>query len=384
MKIAIIRGSSLNPWEMQNYEPLAKRHEILAITSKKPAYEINQVKLPIKKLRCLGEIFNLFPGGISLLYRTLGDPQYLSGLEKTLVGFDIAHVAETGSGYSFQAIKAKEKGLVKKVVVTVWENIPFLGEEKPKRKAIRQFVLANADHFLAVGKGAQKALLMEGAKKEKITVIPMGIDLKKFKPASKDWQLAKILGIKKDDLVVLSVGRLVWEKGFFDLLYTAKRLVTDQKVKDKNLKFVLIGQGPEKENLVSLVKRLGLKKRVVFTSYLSYYQMSRVYNLADVFVLASIPIATWQEQFGMVLAEAMASGLPIVATKTGEIPNVVGQAGILVPPGDWRRLTEGLKKIILDQRYRRILAQRSRERAEKQFDHLMVARKIEKVYQELT
>lgn len=383
MRIAIVRGPSLNQWEMQNYQPLAKKHEVLAIGSTKPLYDLSKIGLKTIRLRCLGQLLNYFPGGINFLYRRFGDPQYLLNLEKAICGFDIVHTAEIANGYSAQAAFAKKKGLVKKIVVTVWENIPFLEEEKTKRKALSDLVLSSADFFLAVGETAKDALLTKGAEEKKIKVIPMGVDLNKFRPARKNFSSFPDLKIKPEEFVILSVGRLVWEKGFQDLLLAVKKIAADQKVAEKKIRLIIVGQGPEKKDLLALKKRLGLDQYVTFIPSVPYEKINEIYHLADVFVLASIPTTKWKEQFGMVLIEAMASGLPIVATECGEIPNVLSKTGLLIPPGSHQSLTQALKKVILDQRYRQILSQRSRQRAEKNFNCHLTAQRIEELYQEL-
>jgi len=383
MKIAIVRGPSLNKFEMQYYEPLARRHEIVCFGSTKPIYDRTTINLPIKKLPCLGQALGFIPGAIKALYWVLGDPQGLLGLEDNLYGFDIAHTAETSSFYTHQALLAKIKGKVKKVVATVSENIPFNQEWYPKQKALKAFALANLDHVLAISNLSKEALTVEGYPEEKITVVPHGLDLKKFKPGKRDEKLARELGLKKDDFVILSIGRLVWGKGFYDLLLAVNYLVKDEELTDKNLKFLIIGSGPEKKNLVSLRDKLGLKKVVVFAQNLAYNQMVKLYNLADVFVLASIPTLTWQEQFGMVLIEAMACGVPVISTRSGGVPEVVDEAGILVPPNNWHELAQSLKKLILDQKLRQDLSKKGQEKAKKQFDRFLIAQKIEEIYKKM-
>lgn len=383
MRIAIVRGASLNKFEMQYYEPLAARHEITCFGSTKPVYDITEIYLPIVKLPCLGQVLGFVPGAIKALSYLFGDPQGLIGLESKLAGFDIAHTAELFSFYTHQALLAKKRGKVMKVVATISENIPFNQEWYPKQKALKEFALTNLDHILAIGGLSKEAVVVEGYPKEKVTVVPHGLDLKRFRPKKKDEKLAKRLGLKIDDFVILSVGRLVWEKGFYGLLLAAYELTKDQDLLNKNLKFLFVGAGPEKEDLIKLRDRLGLKKKVIFSQNLPYDSMAKVYNLANIFVLASIPTATWQEQFGMVLIEAMACGLPVVSTRSGGIPETVGGEGILVTPNNWSELAEALRKLILDQKLRQGLSKKGREWVKKRFDRMIIAQRIEKIYQKV-
>src|SRR3989344_1056909 len=182
MKVAIVRGPSLNPWEMQSYAPLVSKVDLVAVGSTRGQYDLSQTKIPLKRLTCPGEYAGVIPRGISFLYAVLGDPQMLIGFDRFVEGFDIVHTAETGSYYSLQAVRAKEKGLVKRVVISVWETIPFLGEKNVLRREHQQEVRKKADWFLAVTERAKQGLIAEGVRSQKITVIPMGGDRRRFAP----------------------------------------------------------------------------------------------------------------------------------------------------------------------------------------------------------
>ncbi len=379
MKIAVVRGPSLNKFEMQSYEPLAKKHEVVCFGSTKPLYEISDIRLPKILLPCLGQYFSLIPGGIRLLYQLIGDSQLLMGLENQISGFDVVHTAETASYYTHQALKAKKRGLVKKVVVTVWENIPFNQENSPRQKQLKEYAMENVDYFLAASEGAKEALITEGCDGKKISVIWPGIDLKVFKPKSREAVLARKFDIKANDFVVLSVGRLVWEKGFYDLIWAVWELKKSRP--ESKLKFLVVGEGPEKNKLINMVGMLGLKELFVFPGNFPYDKMVAVYNLANVFVLASIPTKTWQEQFGIVLIEAMACGLPVIATRTGAIPEVVGNSGLMVAANDWIGMAEVLGQAIKKRDQLEEMGDRGLTRAKNFFNNFDQAKKIEKVYQ---
>lgn len=381
MKIAVIRGPSLNLFEMQYYEPLAKQHRVVCFTSTSPVYDLEGLSLPIVRLPCWGQWAEKIPGGIAALLWWQGDPQGLWNLEKRLSGFDIAHSAELFSYYTHQALEAKRQGKVKRVVATVSENIPFNQEWYPRQKALKKFALKNLDHILAISSLSKQAMLIEGYPEEKVTVVPHGLDLNRFQPGKKNWPLAKEIGLQANDLVVLTVGRQVKEKGGTDLLLALAALARRKMA--KNLKLVLVGGGPEREHLVNLGRRLGISRRLIFQESLPYKKMPEWYRLADIFVLPSKPTPVWQEQFGMVLLEAMACGVPVVATKSGAIAETVGEAGILVSPNSWPELAGALKKLILDEKLRQSLSKKGRRRVENQFERRKIAQKIEKIYQKV-
>lgn len=372
MRIALVRGPSLNQFEMQYYEPLAKKHEIVCFTSTRPVYDIRRIDLPIVRLPCLGQVLGGIPGAIRGLYWLLGDPQGLIGLENKLSGFDIAHTAELFSYYTHQALRAKKRGGVKKVVATVSENIPFNQEWYPKQKALKKFALRNLDHILAISGLSKKAMMIEGYPEEKITVVPHGLDLKKFKVQSEKLKV-------KNKFTILFVGRLEEEKGVWELLRAFKGL----KKRHKDLQLVMIGQGSQEKKIKDWLGNNKLKESVWLKGRVKYRNIEREYHQADIFVLPSKPTLTWQEQFGMVLIEAMACGVPVVSTKSGAIPEIVGEEGILVSPNNWFELAGALKKLIFDQKLRESLAKKGRERVKKRFDRMIVAQKIEEIYQKV-
>jgi len=110
---------------------------------------------------------------------------------------------------------------------------------------------------------------------------------------------------------------------------------------------LIVGAGPEEKRLRAHAHDLGLDDVVEWRTSVPYDEMPNVFAGASCFVLASLPTMWWEEQFGMVLAEAAAAGLPIVAASSGAIPEVLRGSGTLFfPPGDWRALADALGEII--------------------------------------
>src|SRR5690348_16401037 len=134
-KIALVRGKFLNAYEMQIFEPLAKKYDITAFGSLYPFH--NNFIFPTVKLPSPTDIPE-FPKKMSVLNRLFTDAHYLYGLEEKLKEFDIVHSAETYFHYTQQALDAKKKGYVKKVIATVLENIPFNNEGILGRKEFKE------------------------------------------------------------------------------------------------------------------------------------------------------------------------------------------------------------------------------------------------------
>jgi glycosyltransferase involved in cell wall biosynthesis len=155
--------------------------------------------------------------------------------------------------------------------------------------------------------------------------------------------------------VILSPGRLVWEKGHQDVI---RALASLRDVEGDPPRLVIVGSGPEDTRLRAYASELGVGDRVEFRS-VPYDGMPSLYARASCMVLASLstagcnrylgdlPRCFWEEQFGMVLAEAMAAGLPIIASNSGAIPEVTNGACTLFEPGDWPGLARALTEEIL-------------------------------------
>src|SRR5258708_4973788 len=130
-KVALVRGKFLNLYEMQSFAPLTNRFDMTAFSS---LFAIHK-RFPFGVVRLLSPMdLPSFPYRMQVLNRLFVDAHYLYGLEKALDGYDIAHTAETYYGYTQQCLDAKKKGYVKRVVCTVWENIPFNNEGIRGRK----------------------------------------------------------------------------------------------------------------------------------------------------------------------------------------------------------------------------------------------------------
>ncbi len=369
MKIGVVRGAFLNPWEGQNFEPLLKNHQLIAFGAKKILAPPG--KIPVIHLWSPTDLPD-FPKKMPILNRLMIDAHYLLGLEKQLQGFDIAHCAETYYHYTQQCLRARKRGWVKKVVATCWEIIPFNNEGIWGRKSFKQQAFREVDLFITPTKKAKHALIQEGCSPEKIIVVRMGVNLDKFKHQTTNQN--------PKSLKILFVGRLAEEKGVWDLLEVFRQLLID--LKNFSINLVLIGAGREKKKVLKWINHVSIYQ-YINTRVVEYWEMPKEYQEADIFVFPSKPITTMEEQYGMALVEAMAAGLPIVTTRCGAIPEVVGQAALLVNPGDQKQLYSALRELIESEERRRVLGLKARQRAEKEFDRDKTASQLEEIYIQL-
>lgn len=376
-KIAVVRGKFLNRYEMQFFEPLTREFDITAFGSLTPYHD--RFAFPVVTLPSPADLFQ-FPYKMSILNRLFVDAHYLWGLEEKLRGFDLVHTAETYFHYTQQCLHAKRKGYVKKVIATVLENIAHNNEGIRGRRAFKARARKELDHIIALTQKTKEALLLEGTDEKKITVISHFVDTKRFRPSRPP---------ASTHLTVLFVGRLETYKGVFDILEAARLLRGDPDARKYKLIWRFVGDGSQKGNMERLEKDYGLN---AVHKTASYDNMPEEYEKGDIFVAPSRPrIAmvrgkpthTWQEQYCTALLEAQAAGLPIVTAKTGGIPENIGDAGVMVEPGNVSDLAQAIKSFVLDPEKREAYARRARKRAETVHDIRFGSKKLADLYNSL-
>jgi len=362
MTIAFIRGQYINNFELQSYYPMLKKHDDLKITGISSLKPKHKVKIPIVKLPSPVDLPD-FPKKLSILNRlSFGDAMYLWGLENKLKGFNLAHVRETYFHFSSQAIYAKRKGLVKKVLTTCSETIPFNHETIWGRKILKQNVLIDSDHFHCLTQKAKDCLIREGVKSEKITVIPYGINLDQFKPKPVKKNLNKIVG--------LFIGRLETQKGVNELALVYPRLKADFD----RFELKVIGNGPDAQKFISLG---------IIPTFFPYEKIPQIMNQADFLILPSKTTRYWEEYLGMVLLEAMACGLPVITTDCGAIPEVVDNTALIVKQNNSESLYKGIKQMINNHNLRQKLSDMGLKRVHTYFDANKQSEKIYQLYNKI-
>ena len=153
------------------------------------------------------------------------------------------------------------------------------------------------------------------------------------------------------------VGRLEAHKGVGVLIEAVAGL--------NGVELEIVGAGPERDALERQVTRLGLADRVTFTGFRPADQVADLYASFDVLCVPSLETPGWIEQFGRVAVEAMAAGVPVVASASGSLVEVVGRAGVLVPPGDAAALAAAIDRLATAPDERLRLAAASRVHAER-------------------
>ncbi len=376
MKLGIVLDNKVNKWALQRFEPLKDTIDITVFVGKNNDYDVSSIDLKKRHLTqaeevslALRDIKTAYKRVIKIPYKKT-DFYYFS-LKKHLAGIDVVYSCDiTRSAYTLASLKDR---LGFKLLLSWWENIPYRAILDDKTNFQKRLVMEKVDMFLPFTETAKRVLRMEGVPEGKIKVIYPGVDTERFKPGDKPDELLSKNNIDRDSFVILYVGKLVSWKGIHNLVYAAKIL------KDKGIKDFVVavaGKGAQKENMQKLIRETKTDEHFRFLDFVSYAEIPDVYRMADVFVLTSYPTMTWQEQFGMVLVEAMASGKPVISTMSGSIPEVVGDAGILIPPGDYMSLANSILELIENKKLREDSGKAGRERAEQLFSASKNAQKF--------
>jgi len=368
MKIAILLDNKVNVWTLQFFEPLKDVFSITVFVGERNDYNTTATTLSRHLLTHTEEmgLALRFPfTAISRLniggYRRT-DYYYFS-LKRYLKDYDAVFSCDvTRSAFSLSDLKDEYRF---KLFLGWWENIPYRSMFDERIEFMKKRIMPKVDHFLPYTHTAKKALSIEGVPDEKMTVVYPGIDLNKFSPAKKNPELLDRYNIKKDAFVAAYVGQLTSWKGVYNLIYAAS-VLKNRGIND--VIFAVAGKGAQRDLMIKMIDEIRIKERFIFLDFLPYDRVQDVYNLADVFVLPSYPTMTWQEQFGMVLAEAMGCGKPVISTLSGSIPEVVDRCGLLIPSGDFHALANSLQRLMEDVSLREQLGKKARERAEEYFD----------------
>ncbi len=252
----------------------------------------------------------------------------------------------------------------------VWDHVEWLNDY-----AIGKQVLKEADKIVVVSNATKNYVWSLGANPEKTEVLHNGVDLNRFRPLTgiKD-EMRRKLGITEGSNVVLTVRRLVYKNGIDTLIESAKKAVKQ----NPGLVFIVVGKGPDFEEVKEKIVQLGIQKNFRLTGFVSDEDLPLYYNAADFFVLPSKS----GEGLPLVALEAMACGVPVISTNVGGISEIMNEDyGKLVPPNS----PESLADAILDfsQRDFSVIKKDLRKMVEQKYSWDRNVEKLVEIYEEL-
>lgn len=273
-------------------------------------------------------------------------------------------------------------GLKAKNLFFTWWNLPY--QLKFPVSLLEAYNLRNSDGIVAGNQDAAEILRQRGYQ-GLIKVMPqLGVNETLFRPQPQP-ELAAELGIEPNDFVVGFVGRFVEEKG---LLTLGKALAS---LRDRPWKWLLVGRGLLETVLMEQAERDRIKDRLILVESVPHDQVYRYINLMNTLVLPSetnyqfktLTSVGWKEQFGHVLIEAMACKVPVIGSNSGEIPNVIGEAGLVFPEGDVSALENCLRQLIEQPQLRSQFSQLGYERAIVHYTNQALAKQLLDFYKKV-
>lgn len=214
----------------------------------------------------------------------------------------------------------------------------------------------------------REVLLTKGFEKP-ISIIPFGVNMDSFVPT--------VRRARKGPLTIGFVGRMLPGKGLNVLADALKRL------NDESWQLLVVGDGPERAAFEQQLKSAGLDSRAKFTGAVDYHRVPDYFRQIDMLVVPTETTDRIREQFGRVIVEAMASGIPVVGSTCGAIPEVIGKAGLVVSEGNGYALANALRRLIKDRALREHFVRAGRLRVEENFTWEHVAHKTHKLYRQV-
>ena len=239
-------------------------------------------------------------------------------------------------------------------------------------------MLERSNKIIAVSDFTRRELLQYyKVKEEKIRVIHNGVDVNKFKPARDKRKAKEELGLNPEDIAILSVGRLYARKGLFTLIESMPAVVR----RFRNAKFVISGKGQSNEmkKLVAHAEKLGIRDNILFTGYFPEKKLPKLYQAADVFAFS-----TFYENMPFAVLEALSTGLPVVTTCVGGIPEMIdsGKNGFLVQPANAKQLSDKVLYCLEHPAEANEMGFLARKIILERFDWRFIVKKVLKVYEE--
>jgi len=300
---------------------------------------------------------------------------YLHGLAKTIRTFnpDIIHVEQGTDALCYFQVHIIKKLFFKKFKTIFFTWVNWETKNRFPLSFIEKMNLRWASVAICGNQEARQLLINKDFLKPIYVLPQLGVDINIFKKT-------EIVKLKKslmlDGFVIGYIGRLVEEKGILDLLEAFKLL-------DFKSSLLLLGDGELKKGIKNWIEVNELRDRVRLLDPVINVEVIPYLNCLDMLVLPSRTTKKWKEQFGHVIIEAMACEVPVIGSDSAEIPNVIGNAGLIFKEGDIQDLANKITILYKDFALRAKIAKLGLERVRNNFTHEKIAEKTYKIYQEV-
>jgi glycosyltransferase involved in cell wall biosynthesis len=234
-------------------------------------------------------------------------------------------------------------------------------------RTVARIPLGSSRRVICVSRAVARHAVQLGVSPDKLDVIPNGVDLSRFTPSPEDAS-----DRTNHHFTIIFIGRMVFNKGPQYLVDAAPLVLAAIP----NARFLMVGDGVERPRLERRVHQLGIDHAFRFTG--GIHDVSPLLRASDVCVRPSL-----SEGMPLTVLEALASGIPVVATPVGGTPELVleGATGVLTPVGDVKSLADAIIDLGRNSRKRRLMGEQGRELMEREYGWERVAAKTEQVYQ---
>ena len=297
---------------------------------------------------------------------------------------DIIQVEQGSKSLAYTQLITLNKllGLKAKMLFFTWWNLPY--SLKFPFSWLEQYNLNNTNGIV-VGNSAGYEILRDKSYDRPMKIMPqLGVDETLFKPQDAT-EIRMRLGIQNHEFLIGFVGRFVPEKGLHTLLKAVAGL------ENRSFKLLLLGRGELKNELLKTAHKLGLNSQLIQLDSVKHEQVAQYVSAMNTLVLPSettyqfktLTATGWKEQFGHVLIEAMAAAVPVIGSDSGEIPNVIADAGLVFPEGDSAALCDRLSQLINDRDFAENLGRSGYQRCMSRYTNKALARDLLEFYRSL-
>jgi mannosyltransferase B len=270
------------------------------------------------------------------------------------------------------------KNIKGKVIVTIYDTVFFSAPETMgDMKAISEYKYAaeRSDLILTISESAKSDIIKHfNVDEKKIEIVTPGIDLEKYLHNYTDMELENVRKkYKLPENYILYLGTIEPRK---NIERTIKAFIKYKKEVKDDLKFVIVGgKGWKYDNIMKLIESMGTD--IILTGYIDEEDKIPIYKLAQIFAFPSL-----YEGFGMPVLEAMAAGVPVITSNVSSLPEVAGDAAILVDPLNEDEIFEAYKKILSDKKLQLEMIEKGLEQAKK-FEWKESAKVLEQIYEKM-
>lgn len=301
------------------------------------------------------------------------DPRVILKITKIIRDHNI-HILHTHE-YKSDLIGVVLAGILNIPVVTTLHGWIANSAKSRLYIGLQKKVLPYFDKVIAVSDKTKEDLIKASVPEKRIDVLYNAIVVEKYQPSAEyDNYLRNRFDLPKDAVLIGNIGRLSPEKGQRDFLLAAGKILQ----KHKNAHFILVGDGPDRNNLVNLSLGLGINENVHFTGHLN--DVRPAFQDLDLMALTS-----HTEGFPNVILEAFCMGKPVLATDVGGVAEIIrdGETGVLIPSKSPERIADGLELLIAERDLGRTMAQKGRLMVLEKFQFKTRVQKEQDVYREM-